>query len=152
MDLNYQLGILVGEHIILTQLPSLSTDDMLSNIVIEVSEEDTAKWNEMRAEYIKIAFKESFKEESTKLFYEHRKWYIANVIEKYLPETVDVVIPKVEVMDMEEFKRGIDEALWDCDMSHYKVVDGFLYPNHPMSRQSRILITRDIGSIPERYQ
>lgn len=151
MDLNYQLGIYVGEYIILTQLPTLSTDSLKSNRIIEVTEEEKQKWQKLEAKYFTMAIKNSFGEESSKLFYEHRKWY-NTLLEKYLPETVDVVIPKVEITDMKEFQSGVEDALWDCDMSHYRVKDGFLQPNNPMSQRSRVIITREITPVPEKYR
>lgn len=152
-NLNYYLGISVGENIVNNHLPTLSTDMLKSNRIIGVSEEETNIWNEMNDKWFSIAMTDRMNkpsEESNKIFYENRKWYI-KLEEKYLPETIEVRITKVKPTNIKEFQRGIEVALWDCDFSHYSVIDGFFDEGHEMGWCSTITLTRHIGSIPEKY-
>jgi hypothetical protein len=152
-DLNYYLGISVGEHIVHNFLPTLSTDSLKTFNLIEVSDEETQIWNEMYDKWYSLAmikYDDDNDEESTKVFYENLKWYL-KLEEKYLPETINIRITKVKPTNIVEFQRGIEEALWDCDLSHYSVVDGFFEEGHEYAWCSTITLTRYLGTIPEKY-
>jgi hypothetical protein len=152
-DLNYYLGLSVGENIVNNFLPTLSTDMLKTDRIIEVSEEETKIWEEISAEYTKKylwATDKEVKEEGTREFYKNLKWYKI-LKEKYLPKTLTVRITKVKPTNIIEFQKGIKEALWDCDLSHYKVIDGFFEEGHEYSWCSKITLTRYLGTIPEKY-
>lgn len=152
-NLNYYLGLSVGENIVNKFLPTLSTDMLKTDRIIEVSEEETKIWEEMSSEYNKKylwATDKEVKEEGTKQFYENLKWY-KTLEEKYLPKTLTVRITKVKPTNIIEFQKGVEEALWDCDLSHYSVVDGFFEEGHDYGWCSIITLTRNLGTIPEKY-
>ena len=152
-DLNYYLGLSVGENIVNNFLPTLNTDMLKTDRIIQVSEEETKIWEEMKAEYQKKymwARDKDVKEEGTRQFYKNREWYHI-LEEKYLPETIEIRITKVKPTNIKEFKRGVEVALWDCDLSHYKVKDGFFYEGHEYGWCSIVTLTRHIEKIPEKY-
>lgn len=156
MTLNYQLGLYIGEYIITHHLPTLSTDMLKSRTIIQVSEEETAEWEKLNSKYGPLYIsdkdpdKEAKEESRTRIFYDNRKWY-HKLEEKYLPETIKVTVPRFIPTKIEEIKKGIELALWDCDMSHYKVVDGFFEQTESYAWCSYIILTRHIEKIPEKF-
>lgn len=124
-SLNKQLGIYVGEYVITHYLQTLSTDYLKSNIVIKVSDEDANTWAELEKNYESI----SDEAEATKVFYENLAWY-KTMEKKYLPEKIGCMVPRIEPTDMIEFKEGLKEAIWDCDMSSYDLDDNFFTQTH----------------------
>ncbi len=155
VSLNYQLGTYVGEYIIACHLPTLSTDMLLTRTIIEVSPEETAEWIELeKPQQIYISSKdpdrEAKEEARTRRFYENRKWYHV-LEEKYLPETLKIMVPKVMPTNMEQFAKGIKDALWDCDRSHYDIQEGFFEQTNKYAWCSYIILTRHIEKIPEKF-
>lgn len=154
MDLNYQLGLYVGEYIIAVHLPTLSTDMIKTRTIINVSAEETEKWEELEKSlevyYFSNKKMEEEREEYLRKFYTNRKWY-HKLEEKYLPETIKLSIPKVSPTDMGEFTKGIVNALWDCDKSHYIIKDGFFEQTDEYAWCSNVTLTRHIEKIPEKF-
>jgi hypothetical protein len=155
MGLNYQLGQYVGEYIIALHLPTLSTDMIKTRVIIEVSPEETAEWEILeKPQQIYISSKdpdrEAKEEARTKRFYENRKWY-HKLEEKYLKETIEVLVPRVVPTNMKQFTQGIEDALWDCDRSHYKILEGYFQQTESFAWCSRIILTRHIEKIPEKF-
>ena len=72
-DLNYQLGMMVGEYIVITKLPTLSTDSLKTRTIIEVSPEETEIWNKMKKELEPFMVGKD-EEAYHKLFYEGGIW------------------------------------------------------------------------------
>lgn len=122
-DLNYDLGWLAGDYVIATQLPTLSTDDLKTNVVIEIPEELAKIWNEKD----ELWLKETDKQTKSKLFKENLKWYKKNIKDVYLEEEILVRITRVEPTNLELFGRGFEDALWDSDLSHYSFFE--MVPN-----------------------
>lgn len=151
-DLNYDLGISVGGIIVNRYLPTLSTDMYNTDTIIQISEEETKIWEEKEKKYNSFPYKKTPEQEEaqTRLFYENRKWYHI-LEEKYLPETIDVRITKIHPTNIKTFGEGIEEALWDCDFSHYKISEGFFEEGHKYAWCSTITLTRHIEKIPEKY-
>lgn len=112
-DLNFQLGVMAGDYVVATQLPTLSTDMMQTNCVIEVSKELSGIWNEKEEEWRNA-------EDSSKKFEENLKWYKENIEDVYLEDEIQVRIARVEPTDLEQFAKGFELALWNSDLSHYK--------------------------------
>jgi len=153
IPLNYQLGMMVGEYIIALHLPTLSTDMLKSRTIIQVSEEETAEWeslHKMEEPFYFINRSDEQEEEYLKVFYDNRKWY-HKLEEKYLPETIKVPVPRVEPTNIKRFGEGIEAALWDCDMSHYKIQEGFFEQTDGWAWCSYIILTRHIEKIPEKF-
>jgi hypothetical protein len=40
---------------------------------------------------------------------------------KYLPQTLECVFSLIRIDDMNKFKEGIKESLWNCDMCSYNI-------------------------------
>ena len=119
-DLNYQLGIMVGELIVSKYLPTLSTDSLQTNHVIQVDEELTREWEKLHTKWSDSLDKEG-KEYSNALFYENLAWYKSNIENKFLKDELEIRVSNFTPTDMEEFKAGVDHSLWNCDCSHYSL-------------------------------
>lgn len=156
MKLNYQLGLYVGEYIVALRLPTLSTDMLKTRTIIDVSPEETAEWEVLDAQYGPIYIsdkdpdKEAKEEARTRIFYENRKWY-HKLEEKYLPETIKVQVPRVVPTNMKEFAKGIKDTLWDSDLSHYRINEGYFEQTPKYAWCSYIILTRHIEKIPEKF-
>ncbi len=152
LSLNYQLGMYVGEYLVALHLPTLSTDMLLTRTIIDVSPEETAEWNKLdkQLEPYMWGNKRNDEEGYKKLFYENRKWYHV-LEEKYLPETIKVPVPRVVPTNMKHFTKGIEDVLWDCDRSHYKIKEGFFEQTINLAWCSYIILTRHIEKIPEKF-
>lgn len=121
-NLIYILGLVVGDYIVATSLPTLSTDSLKTRRVIEVSEELTKEWEEREENWWTNLDED--KKNGNKIFYENRDWYKKNIEEKYLDNELLVHYDRLErILDKQSFIGGLNEALWDSDLSHYKAVD-----------------------------
>jgi hypothetical protein len=47
--------------------------------------------------------------------------YHKELEDKYLPKVLVCHVDPINVVDMEEFKKGVRTSLWDCDMCHYNI-------------------------------
>lgn len=140
LDLNYQLGLLAGNIIYEKYLPTLSTDMMQSNIVIEVTDEsDLAEHNRFEKLFDSALGNET---EFKKI---HKEWleFYKPMSRKYLPETIKCRIKKIQPTDIDKFKEGLNEYLWHTDLSRYMAVDGFFLPNIEYAWCSTIILTRN---------
>lgn len=125
---SYQLGYYVGEDIVLMDLPTLSTDMLLSRKVIKVSDEDTEVNKQLDEEWRK-SYRGAEKDPSLKdlsdekwgLLRENRRYLDM----KYLPETLKCIkrTLNLSVLNLEEFKQGLQISLYDCDMCSYSLKD-----------------------------
>lgn len=121
-NLIYTLGLIVGDYIIATSLPTLSTDLLKTRTVIEVSEELTKEWKKREENWWSNLDED--KKNGNKIFYENLDWYKKNIEEKYLNDELLVHCDRIErILDKQSFIGGLNEALWDSDLSHYKAVD-----------------------------
>jgi hypothetical protein len=109
---SYQLGYYVGREIINRFLPTLSTDMLLSRVVIQVTEEDT-KINKQLEEYW-LAQKG---EQEWLAYLEHNKL----LEKKYLPNPLVCYLSILNIEDVAQFKKGLNWALWDCDICSYNI-------------------------------
>jgi hypothetical protein len=119
-ELNYQLGLYVGEHIVMKYLPSLSTDSLKGNIVIDVTPEEAAEHERLHQEwyshYMAYDYKQRFK---------LLRDYADSLAVKYLKPELKVMVPKVYPRNMDNFRKGVYQSIWDCDRSHYLLDDDF---------------------------
>lgn len=124
-DLNTQLGVMVGELIVAIHLPTLSTDMIRTRNVIQVDEALTKEWEVLEAE-LKTMYGKGRAQLSEK-FYENRDWYIENIENKYLEDVLELKIPNFNPTNIDKFMKGVEEVLWDCDCSHYRIsgIEGF---------------------------
>lgn len=122
LTLDYQLGFYVGEYIYDRILPTLSTDELKTRKVINVSEEDTIENKRLHKEWIekvvyggnKINVSENI---FWKAYFEHN-----NMLEKkYLPHTLECHVPTLYFDNIDEFKNGLIESLWNSDLCAYSL-------------------------------
>lgn len=118
VSLELQLGFYVGDYIVLKYLPTLSTDMMHSPNLVEVSEEDTIRYNELHDIWSKK--RDTLPQEECKEEWETYRGFANQLQDKYLPPILECYISKVKsIKNMDEFIRGIAVSLWDCDMCCY---------------------------------
>lgn len=121
--LESQLGYFVGEHIVHKDLPTLSTDLILSRNVIQVSEDDIEENKKLEVEWyhsISNGCDENHENGSKKKwekYYNHHKM----LEKKYLPEKLVCYIKPLNVGNIDEFKNGLITSLWNCDMCAYSL-------------------------------
>lgn len=124
VNLNYELGKMVGEFIVLRYLPTLATDSHKSRTVLPVPLEIEREWNKRHDAWLKVAWDYSIDKnirepESSKIFYENLEWYKENIEKVYLPEVLECRVPRFSHTNESDLVKGIKDAIWDCDMSHY---------------------------------
>ena len=142
-DLNYQLGMYVGEHITFKYLPVLSTDVLKTFTEIQVSKEDARRHKIVNEALLRTRKWNGGDDNSTEAF----KVYKAlnnELARKYLSEKLDCLIPKVYPTDMATFKQGLYDQLWDTDLSHYFPEDDFYKVGHEMGWADHIILTLKI--------
>ncbi len=116
MSLEYQLGFYIGEQIVDRKLINLSIDMAQGMNVIDVSDEDRLLYEAVESSWHK-ATKEVGKSSHA---WDDMQSFRREMERKYLPETIDCYFSKVQnVVELDEFKRGIGNAMWDCDRSQY---------------------------------
>jgi len=139
-DLNYQLGQYVGEHITRKYLPTLSTDMLKTYTIVEVSKED--------AEIHRIADEALWKTDPRSTDrqekFEVYKALNNELAKKYLSEKLECMIPKIYPTDMNTFKEGLKDQLWNTDLSHYFPQDNFYREGHKEGWADYIILTLQI--------
>lgn len=146
LSLAYQLGVYVGEYIVDRYLPTLSVDAIHTNnnISVTCAEGDECRklndiWfnktqevrsrlnlelrergNETGKDWAEVDRKTS---EETEAEWNALRAYHHMLEEKYLPKTVECYLQALNIPEehLQDFKKGIGSALWDCDCSHYSV-------------------------------
>ena len=138
---DYILGCEIGEYIVERELPTLSTDMLQSNVVIEVSEELSRQWKDKVEKLHKISYRD-LEGDHYKQFYKNLAWYKKNIENLYLEDEIKVEVPPTNPSNLEEFIKGVEGALWGCDLSHYscKSVKG---DEHKTVKV--VVLTRNIG-------
>ena len=120
VGMDYQLGFYIGENIVDNYLPTLSTDMIHSRKVIKVSEKDEIENNRLDDEWFNSCTHErgnSGNKEKWEAYFNHNKM----LERKYLPQTLECVFSLIRIDDMNKFKEGIKESLWNCDMCSYNI-------------------------------
>lgn len=116
MSMEYQIGYYVGEIIVNRDLPSLSTDSIQTNKVIKVEPADEAQYN--------ILYENWYNTFGTNSLDTNPDWvalaeFRKQLKAKYLSETLECHVSPVNVVDVKDFKKGINDALWHSDISDY---------------------------------
>ena len=143
-DLNYQLGMYVGEHITFKYLPVLSTDVLKTYTEIQVSKEDARRHKSVNEALLRTRKLNSGDGNSTEAF-EVYKALNNELARKYLSEKLDCLVPKVYPTDMDKFREGLMDQLWDTDLSHYLPEDDFYQVGHEMGWADHIILTLKIN-------
>lgn len=115
--LESQLGFFVGEYIYMHFLPTISTDMLKSRKVVQVSEKDTEENNRLETMWIGCAKNDNSETEEWKAYRAHS----VMLGEKYLPHVLKCRVPQIHVENIEEFKRGLIDSLWNCDLCAYSL-------------------------------
>jgi len=76
----------------------------------------------------------------------HAAWlaHTNMLAKKYLPEKLECRVTQFEVTDVDSFKQGLDDYLWNCDVSWYVAKDDFLQPNINGAWCTTIILTRTV--------
>lgn len=143
-DLNYQLGLYVGEYITRRFLPTLSTDMLKTHTIVEVSEED-AERHRIVDEALHSTWKINRGSENIVKEFEAFKALNNELAKKYLSEKLDCLVPKIYPTDMDTFKEGLYDQLWDTDLSHYFPEDDFYQEGHKEGWADHIILTLKIN-------
>ena len=143
-DLNYQLGLYVGEYITRRFLPTLSTDMLKTYTEIQVSEEDAERHRTVNEALIKT-YDWSGGNGDTKEAFKIYKELNEELARKYLSEKLDCLVPKIYPTDMDAFKQGLYDQLWDTDLSHYFPEDDFYQEGHKEGWADHIILTLKIN-------
>ena len=120
MDLNEQLGRFVGHYIYFNFLPTLNVDLIQSHNVIEVSEEDYVEYL-LISKALRNKYKFNGGDGNTDIEYENYKTFQHHLAKKYLPNILVCDIPKIYVTDIDLFKTGLRDQLWNTDLCWYKI-------------------------------
>ena len=118
--LEYYLGKMVGEYIITNHLPTLSTDSMQSNRVIQVNRNDTKEHDKLYKLWLNPSKNDAGYNSNWNAHLKNMK----DLSKQYLPHELKMLIPKFGISlikDMKEFKDGLAEALWDSDICSYHI-------------------------------
>ena len=142
-DLNYQLGQYVGEHITRKYLPTLSTDALKTYNEIQVSEED-AERHRIADKALMKTYNHKWRTVDSKKEFEAFKTLNNELAKKYLSEKLDCLVPKIYPTDMDVFKEGLKDQLWDTDLSHYFPQDDFYREGHKEGWADHIILTLQI--------
>jgi hypothetical protein len=117
-ELNREIGYLVGNIIVKNYLPTLSTDMLQTNLIIDVSEELTLEWEKRNQSWL-----DSLKPgvANDDIFYDNLEWYRKNIQDKYLEDEIVIRGIYFNYSDKEQVIEGIKTILWDSDLSHYQI-------------------------------
>jgi hypothetical protein len=145
-DPNYYIGQLVGEIILIKYLPTLETDMIHTNKRVRIT--DVAELSEnLRLNKLMDDILETRDKDYEKKYGEfHTNWlaHTNMLAKKYLPEKLECRVTQFEVTDVDSFKQGLDDYLWDCDVSWYVAKDDFLQPNFEGAWCTTIILTRTV--------
>jgi hypothetical protein len=140
-DLNYQLGMYVGEHITRKYLPTLSTDALKTYTEIQVSEEDAERHRIVDQTLWKTDPRSTTRQEKFEVY----KALNNELARKYLSEKLECLVPKIYPTDMDIFKEGLMDQIWNTDLSHYWPEDDFYREGHKEGWADYIILTLKIS-------
>lgn len=148
---DYYLGKLVGEIIYYKYLPTLSVDMLKSPKVVDVSEEETAEserlYQLLNDTYYDNTPKDKWGHRETTSI-AHKNWlnYINELARKYLPQKLHCRFERIDVVNMDEFKDGLREFLWNTDLSWYDVERDFWVQTGKHSWFSEVVLTLRVNN------
>lgn len=142
-NLNYQLGMYVGEYITRKYLLTLSTDTLRTYNEIQVSEEDAERHKSI-SKALEKTYKFNEGDGDGRVEFKALKALNDELAEKYLPNKLECLVPKISPTDLETFKEGLKDQLWDTDLSWYLPEDDFYQIGHEMGWADYIILTLKI--------
>ncbi len=117
------LGQYVGDYVV-RHLPVLSCDGHKTYNIIQVTWGEAKPLVELEQQHSDLVFDRSEESEAKrKQIWEQMQVIRKQLKQKYLPKTTEIIVPFLDleqIQDMEAFKEGIGDALWDSDISHYE--------------------------------
>jgi hypothetical protein len=119
-SLEYQLGYFVGEYIYRTKLPTLNVDAIHSRKVIYITEGETKKYIKLHENWFNKVMSGLGSEDE----WQELRSYHKELARKYLPPILECFIPVLDmsnIIDMDDFKEGIRDSLWDTDLCWYAI-------------------------------
>jgi hypothetical protein len=111
----YQLGYYVGEDIVNRFLPSISVEPG-TRTQIEVSEEESIEYARIEKKWYNKY--QQGKDEATEEWNYYQN-YRELLKKKYLPSPLICHMSPLNIVDLEEFKKGLIWSLWDSDHCNY---------------------------------
>lgn len=128
LSFEIQLGRFVGD-VVAEDLPTLSTDLLQSKKVIQVSNNETIYINELYEQYFSTGqYGSNQIKNDDNTFGDKILWNTIRLEQrrlelKYLPNPYCKFIRPINIenMNMDSFKRGLMNSLWDCDYCSYNI-------------------------------
>jgi hypothetical protein len=118
MNIEYVLGLYIGEIIFLKYLPALDVDSLQTKNVIETSVEERETFKKLHDDwFLKYFFDKKTESEKWKKY----RTYAHYLEKKYMPHRLECYVSKFEVENESVLKKGIQDYLWDCDVCSYKI-------------------------------
>lgn len=118
-----QLGYYVCEYIIRHYLPVLSCESIHTNHVIKISEEEQKKYDKLHDDWFYKSIKKRASDPDVNNEKEWNKYldFYHKLVEKYIPEKLECYVPILDKknLNIELFKEGFVNSLWQSDISHY---------------------------------
>jgi hypothetical protein len=145
---DYYLGSLIGELIYYLYLPTLSVDCLKTRNVVEVSEDERIECDRLNQ-----ILSDTYSDDTPKGPLGHRKtseiahanWiaYVHELGRKHLPEKLTCRFTKIEFKEIDDFFDGLEEYLWDTDLSWYMPnKDDFWVKTSEHAWFSEVILTR----------
>jgi hypothetical protein len=119
MTMEYQIGYYVGEQIVRKDLPCLDVDMIHTSRVINVTPEEFTEAKRLNDVWYSNHTDEPRGDKDPN--WVALRAYHKELEDKYLPKVLVCHVDPINVVDMEEFKKGVRTSLWDCDMCHYNI-------------------------------
>ncbi len=122
---SYELGLKMGEQAT-AYLPTIIAGGITTPLSIPLTEEESRTYSNKESKWF---------ESKDKTLFDELREYEKNLEDKYLPEKITIVFYKSFdteaerflkeevfsfIKNREDFIRGFNDSLWDCDYSHYK--------------------------------
>jgi hypothetical protein len=119
MTMEYQIGYYVGETIVIKYLPTLNVDMIKTNNLIKVEPTELIEATRLNEVWYNNYNQELKPDEDSN--WTTLRAYHKQLEDKYLPKVLACHISPINVVDMEEFKKGVRAALWDSDVCNYNI-------------------------------
>jgi hypothetical protein len=116
--MEYQIGWYVGQLIFDKYLPCLDVDMIHTNQVIYVTPEESAEAKRLNDIWYENCNSDIKAEDDPWMTL---RAYHKELENKYLPKELKCHVDPINVIDIEEFKKGLRTSLWNCDICHYNI-------------------------------
>lgn len=140
---DYWLGNCVGEIIEMKYLPTLDIDMLHTHNVIYVSqlEKETFELKENNWKYYAFKNKDEIK---AKEAFEEMNAFRNQMARRYLLSKLECLVSRIEIGCVDDFKCGLNDYLWNTDLSWYCAEDDFLVTLEEFSWATKIVLTLKI--------